>query len=215
MLPERAEVQDPNLQAQVKRLDDVCQEIANYRIQVWFREDFPDNTAEDFPLSDTIIARCSYVITKGADWRHLQLRDPIIGIALKWKEKHLGWYRREKKGAVLGQALADALEPSLQEMLGKLADTTEGKSMILVRDRLQVHQGKLYLKSKQCVNGMPQLLYVVPHETRCLALCFLHEDAGHQGRDWTLSLLSECLWWPSYVEDVKNLLKDCDRCKKV
>ena len=45
-----------------------------------------------------------------------------------------------------------------------------------------------------------------------LAFKCLHDDAGHQGRDRTLSLFKTRFHWPGLDKDVENKIKQCDRC---
>ena len=56
------------------------------------------------------------------------------------------------------------------------------------------------------------LLFVVPKVHRTAALNGCHRDAGHQGRDHTLSLLQECFWWPGMAKQMRQVIKTCRHC---
>ena len=73
-------------------------------------------------------------------------------------------------------------------------------------------QGALYLCSTPKGGDKDLLLFVVPkvHQTAALNGC--HWDAGHQGRDHTLSLLQEHFWWPRMAKQMRQVIKTCRRC---
>ena len=70
----------------------------------------------------------------------------------------------------------------------------------------------LYLCSTPKGENEDLLLFVVPkaHQTAALNRC--HQDAGHQGRDCTLSLLQECFWWPGMAKQMRQVIKACRCC---
>ena len=47
---------------------------------------------------------------------------------------------------------------------------------------------------------------------RSVVLKHLHDDAGHQGRDRTLSLVRSRFFWHGLDSDVEKKVKSCDRC---
>ena len=70
----------------------------------------------------------------------------------------------------------------------------------------------LYLCSTPKGENEDLLLFVVPkmHQTAALNGC--HRDAGHQGRDHTLSLLQESFWWPGMAKQMRQVTKACRCC---
>ena len=42
----------------------------------------------------------------------------------------------------------------------------------------------------------------------------LHDQAGHQCRDHTLSLVQDCFFWPGMWTDIENKIKTCEGCIK-
>ena len=53
---------------------------------------------------------------------------------------------------------------------------------------------------------------MVPKAHRTAALNGCHRDAGHQGRDHTLSLLQEHFWWPGMAKQMRQVIKTCRHC---
>ena len=53
------------------------------------------------------------------------------------------------------------------------------------------------------------VLPVVYHD---IALAGLHYEAGHQGRDRTISLVKSRFYWPGMDGDVEKYIKNCPRC---
>ena len=79
-------------------------------------------------------------------------------------------------------------------------------------DRLKIRRGLLYCVTK--VDGHERLQVVMPKALHELVLLSLHDDAGHQGRDKTLSLIQDRLYWPGKAADVEAKVRQCDRCIK-
>ena len=58
------------------------------------------------------------------------------------------------------------------------------------------------------------MAFVVP-ANRCQALLDgCHREAGHQGRDRTLSLLREHFWWPRMAVQAVLCVKNCTKCRR-
>ena len=50
-------------------------------------------------------------------------------------------------------------------------------------------------------------------KTNCVTpLNGCHMDAGHQGHDYTLSLLWEHFWWPGMTNEMQQSIKSCMHC---
>ena len=54
--------------------------------------------------------------------------------------------------------------------------------------------------------------FVVPSKKCQAALDGCHREAGHQGRDRTISLLREWFWWPGMAVQAVMSVKNCVRC---
>ena len=56
------------------------------------------------------------------------------------------------------------------------------------------------------------LTFLVPANKCHAVLDGCHREAGHQGRDRTLSLLRERFWWPGMGVQATLSVKNCERC---
>ena len=56
------------------------------------------------------------------------------------------------------------------------------------------------------------LTFLVPANKCHAVLNSCHHEAGHQGRDRTLSLLRKRFWWPSMGVQATLSVKNCERC---
>ena len=57
-------------------------------------------------------------------------------------------------------------------------------------------------------------VFVVPVNRRQVAIDMCHWNAGHQGRDRTLSLLKGQFWWPGMATALCLAIQNCSRCKQ-
>ena len=57
-------------------------------------------------------------------------------------------------------------------------------------------------------------VFVVPAQKRQVAIDGCHQSAGHQGRDWTLSLMKERFWWPGMSQALVMAVSNCGHCKQ-
>ena len=62
------------------------------------------------------------------------------------------------------------------------------------------------------INGQQTQQVVLPSQFKEIVLKLLHDDAGHQGRDRTLSLVCSRFFRPGLEYDVEYKVKNCHRC---
>ena len=126
------------------------------------------------------------------DWAVVQKEDPELDAVLQWLDS------RKK---------AD-----LRTLLGECIMKKEGEMVWRNCQNFISLQGTLYLCSTPKGEDKDLLLFVVPkvHQTAALNGC--HQDAGHQDRDHTLSLLQECFWWPGMAKQMRQVIKTCRHC---
>ena len=55
---------------------------------------------------------------------------------------------------------------------------------------------------------------MLPESYKKIALKGAHDDMGHLGRDKTLAVLRDRLYWPNMTSDVDEYIKACERCIK-
>lgn len=91
-----------------------------------------------------------------------------------------------------------ALEPSACQKYLKDWDNLFFKENILYR--------------RHAIGGSDINQLVLPEVYRDIALVGLHDEAGHQGRDRTMSLVKSRFYWPGMDGDIEKYVKNCPRC---
>lgn len=77
-------------------------------------------------------------------------------------------------------------------------------------DQFQIVDGVLYRSVTH--NGLQKQLLVVPQTLVPIILQQLHDFAGHQGIERTVSLVRDRFHWPTVLDDVKKHCQQCRRC---
>ena len=126
------------------------------------------------------------------DWVAAQKEDPELHTVLWWLES-------KKK-------------TDLRTLLGKHALSEEGQMVWRNCQNFTTLWGTLYLCSTPKGENEDLLFFMVPKMHWTAALNGCHQDAGHQGRDHTLSLLQECFWWPGMAKQMRQVIKACKHC---
>ena len=121
------------------------------------------------------------------DWRSNQWQDPVISKFLRY--------------------VTNKQKPDIKEF-----HTKEGKILHREFKRLVVRRGVLYRLVQD--HGDDKYQLVLPSKYRQLALNGSHNDVGHLGRDKTLSILRDRVYWPMMSADVEDWINQCDRCIK-
>ena len=70
----------------------------------------------------------------------------------------------------------------------------------------------LYLKVMPERSNKDVLVFVVPGLKWQAAIDGCHHYLGHQGRDHTLSLLTERFWWPGMAQRMMMSVHNCEKC---
>ena len=125
-------------------------------------------------------------------WAKAQKEDPELDAVLQW--------------------LGSRKKADLKTLLRECIKSEEGRMVWRNCQNFISLQGTLYLCSTPKGEDEDLLLFVVPkaHWTATLNGC--HWDAGHQGRDRTLSLLQEHFWWPGMAKQMRQVIKACRCC---
>lgn len=79
-------------------------------------------------------------------------------------------------------------------------------------DKLDVRDNVLYRVLKDSVSKQKRFQYVLPESFKDRALMGLHDLAGHQGQDRTLSLARQRFYWPNMESDIREYVRCCQRC---
>ncbi|KAK0145362.1 Retrovirus-related Pol polyprotein from transposon 412 [Merluccius polli] len=109
-----------------------------------------------------------------------QEQDPVISKVLPFVSARKRPSRRERHGA-------------------------DSKVLRLLKqwDRLEVHDGVLYRVLRDPVSKQRRSQYEFPQSLKDKALSGIHDLAGHQGQDRTLSLARQRFYWPDMEKDVR------------
>ena len=130
-------------------------------------------------------------------------------------DKH--WIRAQKDDPVLHHIQDWFTQPKgdKQTLLGylngrvpdadQLAYSHQQKDLILRRELMYMETNAPSTKDRI-------LTFLVPANKCHAVLDGCHWEAGHQGRDRTLSLLRERFWWPGMGVQATLSVKNCERC---
>ena len=103
---------------------------------------------------------------------------------------------------------------SLRVTLGDLDDTKDRLALISRQKHLVIINNKLYVRAIPPGDAIETQLFVIPRAYRRKAIDGCHQDAGHQGQNCTLSLAAERFWRPNMPSEVRNAVKNCEKCIK-
>ena len=89
-------------------------------------------------------------------------------------------------------------------------ESKDAQSFLRQWDSLFLKDDILYRRHNLYGTTVNQL--VLPEIYRDIAPVGLHDEAGHQGRDRTLSLVKSRFYWPGMDGDVEKKVRNCPRC---
>ena len=143
----------------------------------------------------SIIAR-KVVFKNVADkhWIRAQKDDPVLCYVWEWLTQPKG----DK------QTLSGSLNGRVPDA-DWLAYSCRQKDLVLKRELMHMEMNAPSTKDRI-------LTFLVPANKHHAALDGCHQEAGHQGRDRTLSLLRERFWWPGMGVQATLSVKNCERC---
>ena len=118
--------------------------------------------------------------------RRLQREDPVIGKIIRMVNQ--------------GE------QPKLQTFI----PGTEAHQMAQEFQKFRIRRGLMYRVVKEDKEEVWQV--VLPKCLRTMVLESLHDEAGHQGKERTLSLLRDRFYWPWMARDTEFKVKYCERC---
>ena len=91
-------------------------------------------------------------------------------------------------------------------------DPADLKSMMRLRKDFFMEGGLLYQKASFKASGKQVDQFVMPQQFRKRTVRVCHEDYGHLGMDCVKILLQERFYWPKMLEDVRTIIRSCERC---
>ncbi len=120
------------------------------------------------------------------DWRKEQDRDPVLR---KWVE---------------------AVRTRTRPRKDSLPFSTDNSAYLKIFPSLTLIHGVLY--RNVTINGEDRKQLVVPNHLISSILQGLHNDNGHPGRDRTIGLIRDRVYWPGVARDVDEWIGRCGRC---
>ena len=128
------------------------------------------------------------------NWVKAQSGDPIIPQVIKWI-----------------QQLRDD-RSKLEEYLARVASDYERRFYATQQKEFTLQDNLLYLQVTPTNSQDMVPVFVVLAVDRQAAIDGCHHSAGHQGRDRTLSLMKERIWWPGMSHALLRAVANCGRC---
>ena len=127
------------------------------------------------------------------DWGHEQAQDTAPREVREWLR-------------------TDRRQNLKQRLVG--AGVNEAEAGIWARERahFRLKAGILYREYQPPRAPSTVLQFVTPRNARAQAMAGCHEQAGHQGKERTLSLLTERFWWPGMAKEAEERIQKCRRC---
>ena len=126
------------------------------------------------------------------DLAEAQREDPVLSAVLDW--------------------LKALKKTDLKVLLAQHTSSEEGWLILRNQQNFMIHQGVLYLHSMPKGEAEDLLLLIVPKAHQVNTLNWCHRDAGHQGRNCTLSLLWEHFWWLGMTNQMQQSIKSYACC---
>ena len=128
------------------------------------------------------------------DWPQAQWEDPELEITIQWIK--MDW------------------ASSLRTDLGELANTKDRLALISQQKHLVIINNELCMRATPPGDATETKLFIIPRAYQRRAIDGCHWDASHQGQNHIISLVAEWFWWPNMPSEVRNWVKNCQKCIK-
>ena len=120
------------------------------------------------------------------------------------------WRKAQGEDPSLAKILSLWEDGSLQSVGHRPGESEDLRKLLKQRTKLKVRNKILFRKRR--FHGRTFLQAVLPPSLRMIALQGAHDKIGHLGRDKTLEILQERVWWPGMRRDVVTYVANCERC---
>ena len=177
------------------------------------------STDKEVLFNDAIKAICQSVLTSSD-------KAPAVECVLLAQDASIG---SDEVGSDIGSDISQVDWQAEQTI-----DSTLNRVIQLLTSGHKPTKRQIALESKECqkilkdwdhlffkdnilfrrhsLNGTSINQLVLPEIYRDIALAGLHDEAGHQGRDRTMSLVKSRFYWPGMDGDIEKKVKNCPRC---
>ena len=131
------------------------------------------------------------------NWVHTQMQDPVLCHVIDWIQ--------------CPRANTNTLDEFMQTRGVPEVDQryyAQWQKDFVLKDNL------LFLNITPSNSTETISVFVVPAQKHQAAIDGCHWSAGHQGHDWTLSLMKERFWWPRMSRALVIAVSNCGCCKQ-
>ncbi|MCG8094292.1 MAG: DDE-type integrase/transposase/recombinase [Candidatus Thiodiazotropha endolucinida] len=142
--------------------------------------------------------------------QHLDLTGDEVGSDSGSDFSQVDWRAEQTIDSTLNRVktiLASGHKPTKRQIA---LEETECQKILKDWDSLFFKDEVLYRRHSLHGTSVNQL--VLPEVFREIALNGLHDEAGHQGRDRTMSLVKSRFYWPGMDGDIEKKVRNCPRC---
>ena len=131
-------------------------------------------------------------------------------------EPSLDWFKLQRADPSLATIIHLMESDQLYKRKPYKKDSADVKSLLRIKKSLVLTKGILFRKSFTDNTSSKKIIWqlVIPKNHRHKAIVGCHDEAGHQGRVRTLSLLRERFFWPSMQVEATQHIAKCSRCLK-
>ena len=126
------------------------------------------------------------------------------------------WKQEQKEDQVLYQVVKHLRVPHemYKAALHKVLDKKATAAYVKAKEQLLIKNGFLYCKTRRGLADEIMFQFVVPQRHQSATLDGCHQEAAHQGRCHSTTLMQERFWWPGMTQDLRNCIKKCGHCRK-
>ena len=155
------------------------------------------------PLAENLVVTSWATILDSVD---PQVDDTVDGIST------VDWAKEQGSDITIGmviELLKGAYEP---QNIDRKSDSSKVLKYFREWNKWSLSNSISYRST--VLNAVETKQLVLPVRFHSIVLQHLHDDAGHQGRDRTLSLVNARFYWPGLESDVVNKVRNCEKSIK-
>ena len=124
------------------------------------------------------------------------------------------WRTEQRNDYILNRLIQLVETNKLEAYVTNKQDPSDFKSMMRLKKDFFMENGLLYRKAYFKATDKSVNQFVIPHQFQKRTVQVCHEDYGHLGMDRVQILLQERYYWPKMSEDVRAVIRSCERCMR-
>ena len=158
---------------------------------------------EDYPYVENLVVNCSPVIVDAVQTDVTSPEGTDLG--------NINWQQEQMADRVLHRVI-ELIKSDYHPQQGLTKKPADVSRYFREWKKLYLLENVLYRSTM--FNGESVQQLVLPYHFKDTVFKCLYDDVGHQGRDFTLSLVRSRFYWPGLELDVDRKVKSCERCIK-